>query len=282
MGNKQPDLFIREQRDTLDLMSVPVVSLSSKKRTEPIRYKRGDTDIEVSAPDHIGLATIYDWDIIQFCVGRITEALNDNVETSQTITTPVYDLLRSIHRHTSGTDYRRFREALDRLKATTIRTNIRSSQKTRYAAFGLIDNYLWEETADGTTRGVSITLSRWLYDAIKDRRVLGIDQRYYEMTGGLEKWLYRLCRKQAGDQRTGWRWSISELYERSGSVQPVRNFAVSLRSIVAENQLPEYALTIYTDQTGSEALHAVRRSKLEITSKDYETPIPRNKRNPKS
>ena len=177
----QPDLFIAAVadapfRDQLDLMAVPVVSLAKGRRVEPIRFKRGDTEVEVSAPPHIGIATIWDLDFVLWAVSQINEAVNRGDTPSATIHAPAYDVLRAVKRGVSGREYQRLREALDRLKATTIRTTIRAKGK-RGETFSLIEHVGWAEDNQGRPKGISVTVPQWLYRAVLDRRVLALDPR---------------------------------------------------------------------------------------------------------
>lgn len=279
-----PDLFLAvigdvPSRDALDLMSVPVVSLAKARRVTPIRFQRGDMSVEVSAPSNIGIATIWDWDFLLWAVSQLNEAVNRGETPPATIKAPAYDILRAVRRGTSGREYRGLREALDRLKATTIRTTIQAAGK-RGDTFSMIEQVSWAEDPLGKPLGVSVTLPQWLYRAVLDRRVLAIDGRYFDLTGGLERWLYRVVRKQAGDRRDGWRWTFADLHERSGVTRERKKFAHDLRRLAEANPLPEYWLTIYSDVSGDECLHAVRRSKLELGHPGHEIPLRQSRLDP--
>lgn len=282
---RQPDLFLASitdapWRDGLDLMSVPIVSLSKSRRVEPIRFERGGVAVEVSAPAHIGLATVWDLDVVLWAISQVNEAMNRGETPPPTINAPAYDILRATRRGTGGDHYERLKAALDRLTATTIRTNMRTRGGRWWETFHLVEAVAWEEDDAGRSRGVSVTLPDWLMRAVVDRRVLALDPRYFDLTSGLGRWLYRVCRKQAGDGSAGWRWSVADLHGRSGVTRPLRSFAADLRKVVAANDLPEYALTLYTDATGAEAVHAVRRSKLALDAPGHEPRTRRNRRDP--
>lgn len=277
----QPDLFLSALsdvpwRDQLDLMAVPIVSLAKGKRAGPIIYRRGDAEVEVSAPSHIGLASIWDWDIVLWAVSQVNAAIDDEKTPSATLHVVPYDLLTSIHRGTGGRDYRLLRQALDRLVATTVRTTIRAKNR-RGVTFSLLDSVSWQDDEKGRLVAFTMTLPRWIMDAVTDRRVLAVDPRYFQISGGVARWLYRTVRKQAGDNPTGWRWSLAELHEQSGNVGPLKEFARIVRGVVEADELPEYSLTLYRDTQRREALHAVRRSRLAV---DHPGREPRLRRNP--
>ncbi len=162
-----PDLFLAvigdvPSRDALDLMSVPVVSLAKARRVTPIRFQRGDMSVEVSAPSNIGIATIWDWDFLLWAVSQLNEAVNRGETPPATIQAPAYDILRAVRRGTSGREYQGLRDALDRLKATTIRTTIQAAGK-RGDTFSMIEQVSWAEDPLGKPLGVSVTLPQWLY-----------------------------------------------------------------------------------------------------------------------
>jgi plasmid replication initiation protein len=59
---------------------------------------------------------------------------------------------------------------------------------------------------------------------------------------GVARWLYRLARRHAGKQATGWRFTMKELHARSGSMRAKKDFAKSVRAVAAENSLHHHAL----------------------------------------
>ncbi|PWW43525.1 replication initiator protein A [Melaminivora alkalimesophila] len=74
--------------------------------------------------------------------------------------------------------------------------------------------------------------------------VLTIDPAYFRLTGGIERWLYRLVRKHGGRQEAGWQFDFQHLYRKSGSVARYYDFAADLRALVARQALPGYHLRI--------------------------------------
>lgn len=91
----------------------------------------------------------------------------------------------------------------------------------------------------------------WFYRAVlDDALVLTIDRAYFDLTGGLDRWLYRLVRKHGGRQRAGWRFDFRHLYQKSGSLSPFKRFAFELRDIIRRQPLPGYTLFIEVELGG--------------------------------
>jgi plasmid replication initiation protein len=88
--------------------------------------------------------------------------------------------------------------------------------------------------------------------------VLTIDRAYFDLTGGLERWLYRIVRKHGGQQRGGWRFDFRHLHAKSASLSPFRRFAFELREIVRRQPLPGYRLAVERETGGREVLGFAR------------------------
>jgi plasmid replication initiation protein len=81
--------------------------------------------------------------------------------------------------------------------------------------------------------GIELIVPDWFYKAVlDDALVLTIDRAYFDLTGGLDRWLYRIVRKHGGRQRDGWRFDFRHLHQKSGSLSPFKRFAFELRDIV--------------------------------------------------
>ncbi len=69
------------------------------------------------------------------------------------------------------------------------------------------------------------------------------------MTGGLERWLYRLARKAVPDKAEvpAIHFRTDTLHRQSGTTRPLRNFAGDIRKLAEKQPLPEYGLRIDRD-----------------------------------
>ena len=191
-------------RDQRDLMERPFFSLAKARRTTPILYEAGDVRVEVYAVPEHGMATIWDADVLIWAASQIVEAENLGFKTSRFLRFTPYQLLTAIGRQTGARDYKLLKGALARLQSTVIRTTIRNGEHWRRHQFSWINE--WEEctTRDGRVEGMEFVLPDWFYRGVIDRSlVLAIDPTYFRLTGGIERWLYRVARKHAGRQPEG-------------------------------------------------------------------------------
>jgi plasmid replication initiation protein len=88
-------------------------------------------------------------------------------------------------------------------------------------------------------RGLELILPDWFYSGVLNKAlVLTIDRAYFDLTGGLERWLYRLVRKHGGRQEGGWSFDLVHFHAKSGSLSPLKHFAYDLRHIVHHQSCP--------------------------------------------
>jgi plasmid replication initiation protein len=242
-------------RDAQDLMAYPFFSLAKSKRTVPIDYRAAGITVRVEGTAEHGLATIWDADILIWAASQIVEARDAGIRPSRLMQATPYEILRYVGRGTSLRDYQRLKAALDRLQSTSIATSIRETTGRRLHRFSWINE--WKERADsrGQPQGIELILPDWFYAGVLDAAlVLTIDPAYFRLTGGIERWLYRLVRKHAGRQARGWQFDFRHLHRKSGSLARPYDFACDLRALVARQSLPGYLLSIERTAGGSEIL----------------------------
>ena len=235
-------------RDQRDLMERPFFSLAKAKRVAPILYEAGGQRVEVHAMPEHGMATICDADVLIWAASQIVDAANHGLRTSRFLRFTPYQMLLAIDRATGAREYRLLKGALARLQSTVIRTTIRHGEHWRRHQFSWINE--WEEltTRDGRVEGMEFVLPDWFYRGVVDRSlVLTIDPAYFRLTGGIERWLYRVARKHAGHQPHGWTFEVAHLHAKSGSLARVSDFALDLRRIVGRQPLPGYRLDMARD-----------------------------------
>jgi plasmid replication initiation protein len=186
-----------------------------------------------------------------------------HVKSGQTITYRPYDLLRAIGRGTGGKDYAALKAAISRLRDTRVETTIRRRHKDRNEDFNLLADSVFDEDTQGRPIAAQITLPRWIHNAILTRtEILAISPDYFRLTGGLDRFLYRLARRHAGngiDNPDGWAFSFRDLHRRTGSPAPYGQFARDLRKAIARDCLPTYTLAEEQGANGPLLRFTVRR-----------------------
>lgn len=234
-----------QARDQRDLMQNPFFSLAKAKRIAPILYAAGDVEVQVHALPDYGMATIWDADILIWAASQLVEAADRGIATSRFIRFTPHQLLVAIGRGSGLRHYQLLKGALQRLQSTVILTSIRHGANWRRQQFSWLNE--WEERLNGRGRseGMEFVLPEWFFRGVLDRSlVLTIDPAYFKLTGGIERWLYRVARKHAGRQAAGWRFELRHLHAKSGSQARFSDFALDLRRIAARQSLPGYRLTL--------------------------------------
>lgn len=242
-------------RDAQELMAWPFFSLAKSRRVAPIDFRSGGVTVRIEGAAERGLATIWDADVLIWAASQWMQARDAGLPTSRLIVTTPYEILRFVGRGTSLRDYQRLKAALDRLQSTSVATSIREVAGRCLHRFSWINE--WTERADACGRplGIELILPDWFYAGIVEHAlVLTIDRAYFRLTGGIERWLYRLVRKHGGHQRHGWRFGFRHLYLKSGSQARYTDFAFDLRRIVAKQSLPGYVLQVEHDAKAGEVL----------------------------
>lgn len=283
----QADLFlpqiaalpIRDQRDTMER---PFFSLHKRKRTKPIDYTSpdGSVTVHVTGNSEYGIATIYDLDILIYCASVLMEhKRRGKNDIPQTLGVVPYDMLKTLRRDTGGGEYEGLANALNRLQSTTVKTNIRTVGRREHT-FSWIDSYSQVVDPSGKIRGMKITLAKWFYDGVlMDGGVLTIDPAYFEIKGGVMRWLYRVARKHAGGNgANGFTISMPTLYEKSGSESPYRRFKFEMLKLARENALPGFELEIIEHSAKEPSIKMVRRGANDAGEAEYEAIRPAPKR----
>ncbi|MEM9008604.1 MAG: replication initiator protein A [Cyanobacteria bacterium P01_F01_bin.86] len=243
-------------KDDLSTMEHPMFVLSTKRDTRIRTYEHNVHTVTV-IPSILGHATIFDKDILIYCVSQLMEALNrKRRDIHRTVRLTAYDLLRATHRPTDGDSYRRLKMALDRLAGTRIKTNLKTNGTKITDAFGLIDRYRIVEKSpvDGQMVAIDITLSQWLFNAVLAREVLTLNPTYFQLRKPLERRLYELARKHCGKQ-SRWKICLTLLHKKTGSTAQLKMFRHHLKVIARNNPLPDYAVHYSPEEDSITFLH---------------------------
>ncbi len=245
------DLFDYAMKDDGASMEAPIFTLSTKPDLSiwEWRSKDGSKYVKV-APSVMGRATQHDKDVLIYVVSQLVDGLNRGRDDAKnrTVRFTVYDFLVTTNRQTSGDGYQRLHEAFERLRGTSITTDIRTGGERVKQGFGIIDEWRIIERSKSDERmiAVEVTLSRWLYNAVQAFEVLTIHPDYFRLRKPLARRLYELARKHCGHQ-TQWTITLELLQEKAGSKSTLKEFRRAVRAIQADDSLPEYRFVLGDD-----------------------------------
>src|SRR5271169_3470573 len=235
------DLFICDVadavlKDIMPQMEHPFYSLSKKPETKIRRYEHNGNWLEI-IPSVKGLATIYDKDILIYCISQIVEKQKRGEPVGQRLRITSRDLLVFTNRGTAGKDYDALCEGIDRLAGTRITTNIRTGDEEQRDGFNLVDasSIRRKHGLDGRLLWVEIKLSEWVFNAIKSQEVLTLHRDYFRLRKPLERRIYELGRKHCG-KKAEWRISLPLLQKKCGSSSTEKEFRRLVSNIVDEDQ----------------------------------------------
>jgi plasmid replication initiation protein len=195
--------------------------------------------VEVT-PSIKGLATIYDKDILIYCISQLIAKMNRGEQPSKTVYLQAYDLLVATNRQTGGEAYTRLVGALERLRGTSVTTNIETNKDVVTAGFGLVEKWdVVKKRKDGRMVSMSVTLSDWLYNAVIGKEVLTLNRDYFRLRKPIERRVYEVVRKHCGQQKE-WRVGLDTLLNKCGSSSPLKRFRQMIRDLCKQDHLPDY------------------------------------------
>jgi plasmid replication initiation protein len=240
------DIFDASPKDDLGTMEHPLFSLSTRPDRRILSYAHNGVKVQV-IPSVKGRATIYDKDILIYCISQLMAAVNAGRAISRKLQLKAHDFLVATGRDTSGDSYTRLLEALERLAGTRITTNMATGGVEVTSGFGLIENWkILRSTSNaqgggGRMMSIMITLSEWLFRAVQSNSVLTLSRDYFSLRKPLERRIYELARKHCGRQPE-WRVSVTVLHKKAGSAAPLRVFRAAVRRMISDANLPDYEI----------------------------------------
>jgi plasmid replication initiation protein len=230
------------------------------------------------------ISTIWDNDFLLFCITQLRRKMEQgDVITSGKLQFSAYDYLNFRYKKlrgskqisdesqkkrllkVSGKDYKNLWSSLERLHETHVKTNIKADGVTYTHAFVWLPDIKKVEK-NGMSLGVEVQVADWLVKRIsEEKQLLTFDEDYFELKGGLERWLYLFCRKACGNQ-TEWRESIVSLHRKSASTDELKFFKQRLKRIVAKKDLLDYHLSLGEGE--SKDMLIIRKAKSYVLGAD--------------
>ena len=233
-------------KDDMASMEHPVFSLATKPDMRILHYEHNGNTITIK-PTSDGLPTIFDKDILLYCASYLRAAINKGETPSRTVRFSAYDFFVSTNRQTCGVYYQNFEDCLNRLRGTTINTNIKTGGVTIARGFGLIDS--WEAIKrDNKARAIAveITVSEWFYNSILANELLTINRDYFRIRKPIERRIYEIVRKHCGDAPS-FKIGLDKLHKKTGSSSSLREFRRMVGKTITTNHLPDYEIALSDD-----------------------------------
>lgn len=246
------DVLDPESKSDQHSLEHPFFSLSKTPDREPRVYEHKGAKLMVT-PSVLGHMTIFDKDILIYAISQLREGMNrgrpDAVNRRIRIT--AYQLQKAASRSIGGKGYKDLMDSLTRLRGTTIHTNIKAGQRRQVAGFSLIDTFkidsvkrMNKKTGEEqqVMESIEVGLSEWLYDAVASgTELLTISREYYQVTSGLKRRIYEICRKHCGSQPS-WAIDLETLHKKSGSRSILRRFRFEVRKLADKADLLDYII----------------------------------------
>lgn len=239
-------------KDDIASMELPLFSLSKQRDIRVREFVRGESSLKI-IPAIVGAATVFDKDLLLFVGSQIVEARNKGQQTSRVVHVCTADFLNSTRRGDGGRSYAAIIEMLQRLRGTTIQTNIPTgkNQIMQTEGFAMIDHYKVLSSKIKTRNGnrielvhsFTVTINEWLYNSLLDYEVLTIDSAYFNLSKPIERRMYEIARKYCGDKPI-WKINIDLLKEKIGTKKERFKFRDEIRQIISADNLPQYKIAL--------------------------------------
>jgi len=250
----QKDFFVLDiadvvPKDDTASMEHPLFSLATKPDMRELTYGTEENSVLIM-PSGMGLPTIFDKDILIFCVSQLIHRQNQGLPIGKTVRFSARELSIATNRPIGGNHYKRLEQAFMRLRGTTFKTNIRTGGKVETRIFGMIDEGGFVMKDDGSYRldFCEVVLSDWLMRAIEGSEVLTLSEDYFRLRRPLERRIYEIARKHCGHQKR-WNIGLEKLQLKTGSSAPLKRFRHNLRQIIEDDHTPDYRIELTdTDQ----------------------------------
>lgn len=210
--DEQDLLEIQTGKDEMNLAEFPITLLTRRniENTKTIRFndtitgpegKQFDRKWIITGSDEFGLPLAQDNDVLMaiFSLGKMNNFASSTINFSR------YKLLKTMNWKDDGKNYKRIKEALNRLLGVTIYAEnaFWDNNKKRYVTlgFGIIDSYSLYDSYKGPGQEAfsfsSVELNKYIYNSIKAGYIKGIDMKaYFKLESDIAKRLYRYLDKK--------------------------------------------------------------------------------------
>lgn len=239
----------REARVANSLFAYPFFSLTKKHCSKLPRFTSPAQDITLTVEgiESIGVATIYDADVVLWLAAEFRRLYDETGELTPQLAFNPYTLLREIGRGKGGSQIEGLHAILNRLTSTYNKVTFHGARE-RTRRFHWLD--AWHIRRDlgsqKSSRVWSILLSEYLIEAaLQSSDLLAIGSDYYRLQSAVEKRLYQIALAYAGRNEVGCLMSMNTLRVRSGSRDEPKQFAYKVRQLAKEQgSVLDYLLSV--------------------------------------
>jgi len=249
----QKDFFVADlsdvsPKDDMASMEHPLFSLATKPDLRQLDYRTDTTKMKI-VPSGAGLPTIFDKDILIFCISQLIHAKNRGEEISNVVRFNAHELMMSTNRTTDGDSYKRLEKAFVRLAGTQYVMNIRTGGRAETRMISMIESgsgFVFKDDERMRLDYCEVILSDWVMRSIESKEVVTISPDYFLLRRPLERRIYEIARKHCGNQKR-WHIRLENLQNKTGSNAPIKKFRMNIRSIISKDHTPFYKLELTSD-----------------------------------
>jgi plasmid replication initiation protein len=240
-----------EARAATNILAYPFFSLTKKRLSRLPRFTSPAQDVTLSVEGiaSIGIATIYDADIVFWLAAELKRLYDETGELTSRIAFNPYTLLRDIGRGKGGSQTEGLLAMLNRLTSTYNEVTFRDDPE-RTRRFHWLNQWETHRGLGSQTspRVWSVLLSEYLIEAaLKNADLLALGSDYYRLQSAVEKRLYQIALAYAGRNEVGCLMSMDALRVRSGSRDEPRQFAYKVRQLAKkQGHVLDYLLSVLT------------------------------------
>lgn len=249
----QKDFFVLDVADVVlkdDIASMehPLFSLATKPDMRKLDYGNNDKRLKIT-PSGAGLPTIFDKDILIFCISQLMHRKNRGEPIGNRVRFSARELMMATNRKTGGVEYRRLEQAFQRLMGTVFQTDIETGKKRETRFFHLVESgsgFVMRDEGKWRLDYCEVILSDWVMRAIEANEVVTISRDYFRLRRPLERRLYEIARKHCGIS-SRWQIGLPKLQDKTGSNAPLKRFRLNLREIIEADTTPFYRFELTKD-----------------------------------
>ena len=208
----------------------PFCSTSKAKRVETINYTSADGRrwLQVMANYEVGMAKIWDFDILRFAISKAGEIALQIGYFPSYVDFTAYECLKALGRFVkSGKNHEWLEQALDRLTSTTYKGNFFRENEKCSETFTLIN---FECVRDEKKRidKVRVYFNQRIQESAKLRGLLVIDQTVLHEEAGIKKRLLELVAVSKGKE-SDWTVGLQRLQALCAHEGALKRFKFELK-----------------------------------------------------